>query len=109
MIPHSTGASASVIEVIPSIKGKIWGTSVRVPTINCSLVDCTVDCVDKTASLSRLNAAIKGSRFYKSVYDVNDKLLTSMDFMTTVTPSILDCSASMNMGPGQMKLMVWYG
>jgi glyceraldehyde 3-phosphate dehydrogenase len=108
MIPHSTGASKSVIEVIPSLKDKIWGTSIRVPTINCSLVDCNVVCTDKTATLEKLGEVIKASPFFSTVYGYNDKLLCSQDFMSTVTPSILDSCASMDMAPGQMKLMLWY-
>jgi hypothetical protein len=42
------------------------------------------------------------------VYGVNDKQLTSVDFLTTVTPSILDMKASMNMGLNTVKMMLWY-
>ena len=51
MIPHSTGAAKSIFRVMPELSGKVWGTSVRVPCINCSLLDINVTCEDKTANL----------------------------------------------------------
>jgi len=51
MIPHSTGAAKSIFRVMPELSGKVWGTSVRVPCINCSLLDINITCEDKTANL----------------------------------------------------------
>jgi len=108
IIPHSTGASKSVIKVIPPLTGKIWGTSIRVPTINCSLVDCNILMGTETATVADIAEKVKKSEHFKTVYDINKKNLTSCDFLTTDTPCILDVVASMDMGPGSVKVMLWY-
>ncbi|GMI49176.1 hypothetical protein TrCOL_g6109 [Triparma columacea] len=108
MIPHSTGAAKSIFKVLPTLSGKIWGTSVRVPCINCSLLDVNITVADKSATVEAVASAMREHELFGKVYHVNTKMLTSVDFMTTSTPTILDTSASLNMGPGNMKLMLWY-
>jgi len=108
IIPHSTGASKSVTRVIPSLEGKIWGTSIRVPTINCSLLDCNIVTNDETTTLADIADRFSKSDYYKTVYDINNKNLTSCDFLTTSTPCILDQKASLDMTPGNIKVMLWY-
>ncbi len=108
IIPHTTGASSSVTAVLPTLEGKINGTSVRVPVVNCSLVDLNVELHNKNVTLKDISALIKSDALYKVVYDVSDKKLVSGDFVTTTTPTILDINASIDMGNGRLKLMVWY-
>jgi len=108
IIPHTTGASSSVTAVLPMLEGKINGTSVRVPVVNCSLVDLNVELSDKNVTLKDISQLIKTDALYKTVYDVSDKKLVSGDFVTTTTPTILDINASIDMGNGRLKLMVWY-
>lgn len=108
IIPHTTGASSSVTAVLPMLEGKINGTSVRVPVVNCSLVDLNVELSNKNVTLKDISQLIKSDALYKVVYDVSDKKLVSGDFVTTTTPTILDVNASIDMGNGRLKLMVWY-
>jgi len=108
IIPHTTGASSSVTAVLPILEGKINGTSVRVPVVNCSLVDLNVGLSNKNVTLKEISQLIKSDALYKVVYDVSDKKLVSGDFVTTTTPTILDVNASIDMGNGRLKLMVWY-
>ena len=108
IIPHTTGASSSVTAVLPVLEGKINGTSVRVPVVNCSLVDLNVELSNKNVTLKDISQLIKSDVLYKVVYDVSDKKLVSGDFVTTTTPTILDVNASIDMGNGRLKLMVWY-
>ena len=108
IIPHTTGASSSVTSVLPILEGKINGTSVRVPVVNCSLVDLNVGLSNKNVTLKEISQLIKSDALYKVVYDVSDKKLVSGDFVTTTTPTILDVNASIDMGNGRLKLMVWY-
>jgi glyceraldehyde 3-phosphate dehydrogenase len=108
IIPHTTGASSSVTAVLPVLEGKINGTSVRVPVVNCSLVDLNVELSNKNVTLKDISKLIKSDALYKTVYDVSDKKLVSGDFVTTTTPTILDVNASIDMGNGRLKLMVWY-
>lgn len=107
IIPHSTGASSSITKIFPELIGKIYGTSVRVPVTNCSLLDVTIE-VEGEINLKEIEALFKTNEYYKSVYDVNSKNVVSGDFMTTESPCILDVKASMNMGKNKIKLMLWY-
>ena len=108
IIPHTTGASASVISVLPVLYGKISGTSVRVPVANCSLLDINVEFDNFFVSLDQIEQLLLKHPLYNIVFRVVDKNLVSSDFCTTTTPTILDMNASMHMGPGKFKLMVWY-
>lgn len=108
IIPHTTGASSSVTSVLPKLEGKIHGTSVRVPVVNCSLIDLNVELENKNIKLKEISDLLINNPLYKFVYDVSDKKLVSGDFVTTATPTILDMNASIDMGNGRLKLMVWY-
>ncbi len=103
IIPHSTGASNSIFELIPSLTNKIYGTSVRVPTSNVSLVDLNVELI-KQISLEQLFSDLDNDNFI----EVNKKNLVSSDFITTTCPSIVDKKASMLVGENIFKLMIWY-
>lgn len=105
LIIHSTGASNSIISVMPQLKGKIGGSSVRVPTNNVSLIDLNVE-FDTEHDIS-LNDIMK--LFESSPYiQVNDKNLVSSDFMSTTCPSIIDKNGSMVIGKNVFKLSIWY-
>ncbi len=108
IIPHTTGASSSVISVLPELNGKINGTSVRVPVLNCSLLDVNVELENSDIKMNDIINILKNSEYYKTVYDCSSKKLVSSDFTTTTTPSILDTNASIEIGNGRFKLMVWY-
>lgn len=121
IIPHTTGASSSVTAVLPQLKGKIAGTSVRVPVLNCSLLDVNIDlnknkCYDGTGdvdgesdiNLENIKNTIISNKYYKKVFEISEKNLVSCDFITTKTPTILDLNASINIGNGKFKFMLWY-
>lgn len=108
IIPHTTGASSSVYSVLPELKGKISGTSLRVPVLNCSLVDLNVELENNKITLADIIGQIKSSQYYNQVYLINDLNLVSCDFVTTIQPSILDTKASIDIGSGKFKLMIWY-
>jgi len=108
IIPHTTGASSSVTCVLPFIKDKINGTSVRVPVSDVSLLDLNITLKNKNITLEDIKNIFCSHPLYKIVYDVCTKSLVSLDFITTTTPSILDLHASIDMGNGNFKLMLWY-
>jgi len=108
IIPHTTGASSSIYKVIPELNGLINGTSLRVPVLNCSLVDVNIYLEDNTVKLDDIIKLIRNDKNFKVVYDINNKNLVSCDFMTTTTPTIIDINASIDMGNGRFKFMVWY-
>lgn len=108
IIPHTTGASSSVYSVLPELKGLINGTSLRVPVSNGSLLDLNIQLESKDIKLSDIVDLIKKNKVFKIVYDINDKKLVSSDFITTLTPTILDTDASIDMGKGKFKFFLWY-
>ncbi len=108
IIPHTTGASASIYSVLPELSGLVNGTSLRVPVINCSLVDLNVYLENPNIKLNDIIQIIKSSPYLNKVYDINNKNLVSCDFITTITPTILDTKASIDIGSGKFKLMIWY-
>jgi glyceraldehyde 3-phosphate dehydrogenase len=108
IIPHTTGASSAITCVLPELEGKINGTSIRIPVLNCSLLDVNVELNDKNVTLNDISNKIKHHELFDIVYHVNDKQLVSCDFLTTTTPTILDTKASISMNNGKFKLMLWY-
>ena len=108
IIPSSTGASSSITTIMPELIGKINGTSVRVPVNNGSLLDLNIELENKKITLKDIEKLIKNHILFNIVYQINNKNLVSCDFITTTTPSILDVKASIDMGNGLFKLMLWY-
>ncbi|MBX3041551.1 MAG: aldehyde dehydrogenase, partial [Bdellovibrionaceae bacterium] len=109
MIPTTTGAAKAVGLVLPELKGKIDGISVRVPTPNVSLVDFTFrPAKDVTvASINEaLTAASKGA--LKGVLAVEEKELVSIDFNGNKNSSIVDAKCTMVTNPRMAKVMSWY-
>lgn len=103
IIPHTTGASSSIYKVLPTLDGKIVGTSVRVPVNNVSLIDLNVE-LDKNTTLSEiLDNMVKDVHLL-----VNKTSLVSSDFVSTTCPSIIDSHACMHLGENRYKFMVWY-
>jgi glyceraldehyde 3-phosphate dehydrogenase len=107
IIPHSTGASSSISCILPELNGKVFGTSIRVPVINCSLLDLNVELED-TPNLKDLCKLIENSPYYGILYDINYKKLVSSDFITTTIPCIIDYNSCIDMGNGKFKFMIWY-
>jgi glyceraldehyde 3-phosphate dehydrogenase len=103
IIPHSTGASASIIRIIPELTDKIAGTSVRIPINNVSLVDLNVE-LDTDTSLQDILITMKANPYLQ----VCDNRLVSSDYTSTTCPSIIDQYASMHLGGNQYKILIWY-
>jgi len=109
MIPHSTGASSAINKVLPELNGKVFGTSVRVPISDVSLLDLVLEFENDSPTVQNISDLFKESEYYGIIYDTTNKNRVSSDLITTDTPSILDEKASMdNVGKNKLKLMVWY-
>jgi glyceraldehyde 3-phosphate dehydrogenase len=105
IIPHSTGASGAIAAVIPSLKDKVFGTSLRVPVSNVSMVDLNIELKTPT-TFDILMEILSRSH---NIIEINYDNLVSSDFMTTTCPSIVDKAASMPLGePTRYKIMAWY-
>lgn len=109
MIPTTTGAAKAVGLVLPELKGKIDGLSVRVPTPNVSLVDFTFNAEKDLTKDSINNALRKASQNeLKGVLAVEEKELVSVDFNGNPHSSIVDAKTTMVIQGKTAKVLSWY-
>ncbi len=109
IIPSSTGAAKAVGEVIPSLKGKLTGMSFRVPTLDVSVVDLTVN-LSKDTSYEEIVEEIKraSNEEMKGVLGWTDDAVVSTDFIGDARTSIFDVNAGIMLSPRFVKLVAWY-
>ncbi len=109
MIPTTTGAAKNVGLVLPELKGRIDGISIRVPTPNVSLVDFTFQ-AKKDVSVEAVNKALTAASqgALKGVLAVENKELVSCDFNGNKMSSIVDLASTMVVGPRMVKVLSWY-
>jgi glyceraldehyde 3-phosphate dehydrogenase len=109
IIPTTTGAATAVGEVLPSLKGKLDGFSMRVPTPNVSLVDLSA-LLDKKATGEEVNAALRQAAAgpLKGILTVSDEPLVSIDFRGNPHSSIVDSSYTKVMDGDFLKVLAWY-
>lgn len=108
IIPHTTGASSSITTILPYLGGKIFGTSVRVPVLNCSMLDVILELEAADTRLGDIKQLFESHFLYNQIFRVTEQNLVSCDFTTTITPTILDMKGSLDMGGGRLKLLLWY-
>src|SRR5881227_464658 len=109
IIPTSTGAAKAVALVIPELKGKFDGISLRVPTPTVSLVDFVADVekpVQKEALINCFREAANGPM--KGILALSDEPLVSMDFKGNPYSSIIDVEFTLVMSETMVKVMTWY-
>ena len=109
MIPTTTGAAIAVGEVLPDLKGKLDGISVRVPTPNVSIVDL-VATLNRTTTSEEITDAFRkaASENLKGILDVSDNELVSVDFKGNPHSSIVDAAYTKVMDGNFVKLLSWY-
>jgi glyceraldehyde 3-phosphate dehydrogenase len=109
MIPTSTGAAKAVALVIPDLKGKFDGISVRVPTPNVSLVDVVMN-VEKATSAEEVNQALKDAANgpMKGILAVSEEPLVSIDFKGNSHSSIVDAENTKVIDGTCIKILSWY-
>jgi glyceraldehyde 3-phosphate dehydrogenase (phosphorylating) len=109
MIPTSTGAASAMGEVMPELKGKLDGFSMRVPTPNVSVVDLAV-ILEKDATAEEINAAFTeaANGKLKNVLAVTTEQLVSVDFRKNPHSSIVDAPLTKVMGGNFAKVISWY-
>ncbi|MCU0244873.1 MAG: type I glyceraldehyde-3-phosphate dehydrogenase [Acidobacteria bacterium] len=108
-IPTTTGAAKAVGLVMPELKGKIDGFSVRVPTPNVSLVDF-VAVLGKSATAEEVNAAFQAAAAgpLQGILGVTDEPLVSCDFMGDRRSGIVDLLSTKVIGGNLVKVIAWY-
>jgi glyceraldehyde 3-phosphate dehydrogenase len=109
MIPTTTGAAVALGEVIPALKGKMDGISIRVPTPNVSVVDLAV-LIEKNASAQEVNAAFQAAANgpLKGIMEYQEAPLVSIDFRGNPHSSIVDAPYTKVIDGNFVKVLAWY-
>lgn len=109
MIPTSTGAAKAVALVLPELKGKFDGISVRVPTPNVSLVDVVID-VEKETSTEEVNRVLKdaANEELNGILAFSEEPLVSADFRRNSNSSIVDADYTKVINGRLIKILSWY-
>src|SRR5271157_597675 len=109
IIPTTTGAAKAIGLVIPDLKGKFDGYSLRVPTPTVSVVDFVAD-VEKPTSVAELNALFKAASegSMKGILGYTEEPLVSMDFKGDARSSIVDGPTTMVISGNMVKVVAWY-
>jgi glyceraldehyde 3-phosphate dehydrogenase len=106
MIPTTTGAAKAIGLVLPELKGKLDGISVRVPTPNVSVVDLVVK-VAKPATKDEVNAVLKAAAEKSPYLNYTEEELVSKDFNGDPASSTVDSKCTYVIGD-QIKVLAWY-
>jgi glyceraldehyde 3-phosphate dehydrogenase len=110
MIPSSTGAAKALAEVIPELKGKFDGQAIRVPTVDVSLVDLTVE-TERPVTKDSIHAAMKAaadSGPMKDILDYSETELVSSDYIGAPASSTFDATMTQVLGDKFAKIFAWY-
>ena len=109
IVPTSTGASKSLGEIIPELKGKLEGLAIRVPTPNVSLVDLVFNSKSKL-SVNKINNSFKkaSKKELKNVLETTNEKLVSIDFNHNPNSAIVDLSLTNAVGDKMGKVSAWY-
>ncbi len=109
IIPSTTGAAKAVALVLPEVKGKLTGMSLRVPVPTVSVVDLTFKTVKET-SLEEIKAAVKNASetYLKGILGYTDEEVVSTDFIHDKRSSIFDAGSSIELNKNFFKLISWY-
>ena len=109
IIPSSTGAAKAVGKVIPELNGKLTGMSMRVPTLDVSVVDLTVN-LEKPATYDEICAAMKKASEgeLKGILGYTEDAVVSSDFLGDKRTSIFDAKAGIQITPTFVKVVSWY-
>jgi len=109
LIPSTTGAAKAVGLVLPEVKGKLTGMSIRVPTPTVSVVDLTVRTVKET-SYAEISAAMKkaSQTYLKGILEYTEDEVVSSDFIHCKSSSIYDKGSGIELNKRFFKLISWY-
>ncbi len=109
IIPSSTGAAKAVGKVIPSLNGKLTGMSFRVPTMDVSVVDLTVN-LSKSVSYEDVCKAMKDASEgeLKGILGYTEELVVSQDFVGETRTSVFDAKAGIALTDTFVKVVSWY-
>lgn len=109
IIPTTTGAARAVALVLPEMKGKLNGLSLRVPTPNVSIVDLVAE-LEKPVDVAMVNGALREASEgeLKGIMAYSDEPLVSRDYNGNPHSSIVDAASTMVVGDNLVKVLAWY-
>ena len=107
IVPTSTGASKAIGEIIPSLKGKLEGVAMRVPTPNVSLIEL-IFCTKKHLSIEKINSAFQNFSKKNKILEITKEQLVSIDFNHNPASSIVDANLTNVVGKNMGKISAWY-
>jgi glyceraldehyde 3-phosphate dehydrogenase len=109
IIPTSTGANRAVAEVLPELTGKFAGMAFRVPILDVSVVDLTVE-LGRAATAEEINSAFDAAAAgaLKGILSVSHEELVSSDFKGDPHSSIVDAPLTLSLSPNWAKIVSWY-
>jgi glyceraldehyde 3-phosphate dehydrogenase len=109
MIPTTTGAAKAISLVLPELKGKLNGMSIRVPSPTVSIVDLVAE-LDKDVTVDEVNAALKNAAEgeLKNILDYSNEPLVSIDYKGNPHSSIVDGLSTMVLEDNMVKVLAWY-
>jgi glyceraldehyde 3-phosphate dehydrogenase len=110
IIPSSTGAAKAVGSVIPELKGKLTGMAFRVPTLDVSVVDLTVNLKTPTTydEIKEVMKQAAQSEQYKGIIGYTEDAVVSSDFIGETCTCMFDATAGIMLTPTFVKLVAWY-
>lgn len=108
MVPTKTGAAKAIGEVIPSLKGKMDGFAIRVPTPNVSVADLTLLVKKETTKEEVLQLLKDASKKHPHVLGISEKELVSIDFNGDTRSSIVDAKYVQVLNKNMIKILSWY-
>jgi len=103
------GASKSIGEIIPELKGKLEGVALRVPTPNVSIIEL-VFCTNKEVTINKINNVLISSskKELNGILEVTNEKLVSIDFNHNSNSAIIDASLTNVVGKNMGKISAWY-
>jgi len=109
IIPSTTGAAKAVGKVIPSLNGKLTGMAFRVPTMDVSVVDLTVN-IAKSATYEEVCSVMKhaSENELKGILGYTEELVVSQDFVGETCTSVFDANAGIALTGTFIKVVSWY-
>ncbi len=107
IVPTSTGASKAIGVIIPSLKGKLEGVAMRVPTPNVSLIEL-VFCTKKDITIDKINLAFQNFSKKNKILETTKEKLVSIDFNHNPASSIVDESLTKVVSKNMGKISAWY-
>ena len=107
IVPTSTGASKAIGEIIPSLKGRLEGVAMRVPTPNVSLIEL-VFCTKKDITIDKINLAFQNFSKKNKILETTKEKLVSIDFNHNPASSIVDESLTKVVSKNMGKISAWY-